>query len=82
MAVSFVPMVITFYGVGAILSGAAAYAVAAAKHRDASHWGFLGFVFPPFVLLTLLLPPLTLKHRRDREIGRSIERHLADRDDD
>ncbi len=82
MAVSVVPMVIAIYGMGAVASSLASYLIAAAKHRDASHWAFLGFVFPPLLLLTFFLRPLPHEQRVQRRLQRGLESYIADRNDD
>lgn len=82
MSTSMVPMVITLYGIGMLISAAVAYMIAAAKHRDASRWAFLGFIFPPLALLTLLLPRLTREEAHHRLLRRGLISAQRARDDD
>jgi hypothetical protein len=82
VSTSMVPMVITLYGTGMLISSGIAYFIAASKHRDAQRWAFLGFIFPPLALLTLLLPRLTSQEANSRLLRRDLIRAQRSRDDD
>ena len=73
------PMFITIYGVASILAAILAYIVASAKHRDASHWATVSFLFPPAVLLTLFLTRASAEHRQVRVIETKM-RKMFDHD--
>lgn len=49
---------IAIWGVVAIAGCIAAAIVAGVKNRDYSFWAAWGFMFPPAVLILLILPPL------------------------
>ena len=51
MSIQQLPMFITFYGLAGFASAILAYVVASAKHRDASHWATIAFLFPPLASL-------------------------------
>jgi hypothetical protein len=49
-------LLITVYLVSAFVAGLAATMVARAKYRHAGYWMLACFLFPPLILLLLLLP--------------------------
>jgi hypothetical protein len=69
MSTNMVPMVITLYGTGMLVSSGVAYVIAASKHRDASRWAFL-------------LPRLTSEEANSRLLRRDLIRAQRSRDDD
>lgn len=76
MTINQLPMYITFYGLAAIVGAVVAYMVASAKHRDASHWATIAFLFPPAALLTLLLSTLPREHRTAQVVERKIKQYF------
>lgn len=67
-------LVITLYLASALTAGLIAGVVAPAKRRHPGYWVIAAFLFPPSVLLLLLLPTGRGQHRRDDP--------YLDRDDD
>jgi hypothetical protein len=47
---------IAIYGTLMIVSAIAAVIIAGIKRRDYSYWGAVTFLFPPFLLLLILMP--------------------------
>ena len=76
MTINQFPMYVTFYGIAAVLAAVVAYMVASAKHRDASHWATIAFLFPPALLLTLLLSTVPAEHRQAHFVERKIKKYL------
>lgn len=76
MTISQFPMYVTFYGLAAIVAAVVAYAVASSKHRDASHWAAIAFIFPPAALLTLLLSTVPAEHRQANIVERKLKKYL------
>ena len=76
MSISQVPMFITIYGLASIVAAVVAYMIASAKHRDASHWATIAFLFPPAVLLTLVLRTIPPEHRSAHIVERKIRKYL------
>jgi len=76
MTINQLPMYITFYGIAAIVAAVVAFMVASAKHRDASHWATIAFIFPPAVLLTLLLSTVPSEHRGAHIVERKLRKYL------
>jgi len=74
MTVDQLPMYITLYGVVAILAALISYIVAAAKHRDASHWATIAFLFPPAVLVPLLMTTAPIEHRHANIVERKLRK--------
>jgi hypothetical protein len=72
------PLVVTAYGVSAIVSAGLALALAGAKRRDAQSWAFWSFLFPPAILA------LIFARRRSPEEAqvRKLTKALSPRDDD
>jgi hypothetical protein len=66
MSIQQVPMLITFYGIASFAAAIVAYVVASAKHRDGSHWATISFLFPPAVLIPLLMTTAPPEHRAAR----------------
>jgi hypothetical protein len=75
-------MLITYYGLAGLVAAVAAYAIASAKHRDASHWATVSFLFPPAVLITLLLTRSTAEHRLGQTLDKKLKRYIDDVHDD
>jgi hypothetical protein len=44
----------TYGGLSMLFGMVLGYMIAAWKNQDASRWGFIGFIFPPAILLLLL----------------------------
>ena len=76
MNIQQLPMFITFYGLGSVASAVLAYVVASAKHRDASHWATIAFLFPPAGLVTLLLTRASPEHRQSSVIDKKLRKYL------
>lgn len=81
MTIQQVPMLITFYGVASIVAAVIAYIVASAKHRDGSHWATISFLFPPAVLIPLLMTTAPPDQRSARVIEDKM-RKILDPDHD
>ncbi len=76
MTIQQVPMLITFYGVASIVAAVIAYIVASAKHRDGSHWATISFLFPPAVLIPLLMTTAPPDQRSARAIEDKMKKYL------
>lgn len=72
------PMVITIYGACSIVAAILAYMIASAKHRDASHWATVSFLFPPAMLFTLLLTRASGENRTLKHIEKHMKRMADD----
>jgi prolipoprotein diacylglyceryltransferase len=70
------PMLITIYGIASIIAAIVAYILASMKHRDASHWATVSFLFPPAALLTFFLSTAPVEHRQARVIEKKMEKYL------
>ena len=70
------PMYVTIYGAAAVVAAIVAYAVASAKHRDASHWAAIAFIFPPAVLIALLIPTVPAEHRQANIVERKLRKYF------
>ncbi len=82
MTVQQVPMLITLYGVASLIAAVIAYIVASAKHRDGSHWATISFLFPPAVLIPLLMTTAPPDLRHAKAIEGTVKKYLdPDRDD-
>ena len=70
---------LTFWGLAMLAGLALGPMISSWKNRDSSFWGFLSFVFPPAMLVLLVLPRLSgPRHRRlswDEADQRDHERH-------
>lgn len=76
MSIQQFPMFVTIYGIASIVAAVLAYMIANAKHRDASHWATIAFLFPPAVLLTLLLSTVPAEHRSAHIVEKKIRKYL------
>ena len=76
MTTAQIPMIITIYGVAAIVAAVVAYMIASAKHRDASFWATFSFLCPPAVLLTLVLSTVPVEHRGAQIVEKKIRKYL------
>jgi hypothetical protein len=81
MTVQQVPMLITIYGLASFAAAVIAYIVASAKHRDGSHWATIAFLFPPAVLIPLLMTTAPEEQRHARALETRIKKY-ADQDHD
>jgi len=76
MTAQFVPMMITFYGLASLAAAVIAYIVASAKHRDGSHWATISFLFPPAVLIPLLMTSAPPEQRHAKAIEDKVKKYL------
>jgi len=76
MSIQQLPMIITFYGLAGVVAAVIAYMVASARHRDASHWATIAFLFPPAVLLTLLLSTAPTEHRQVQVVEKKLRKYF------
>lgn len=76
MTVQQVPMLITFYGLASIVAAVIAYIVASAKHRDGSHWATISFLFPPAVLIPLLMTTAPQEQREARALESRVKKYI------
>ncbi len=76
MSIQQLPMFITFYGAASVVGAIVAYILASARHRDASHWATVSFLFPPAALITLFLTPAPPEHRHARALEQRLQKHL------
>ena len=76
MSIQQLPMFITFYGAAGFVAAILAYIVASSKHRDASHWATISFLFPPLALVTLLLSRASPEHRQTRIIEKKFQKYM------
>ncbi len=81
MSVQQVPMLITFYGLASLVAAVIAYIVASAKHRDGSHWATISFLFPPAVLIPLLMTTAPPEQRSARVLEDKLKK-FTDHDPD
>lgn len=79
MSIQQLPMFITFYGLASFASAILAYIVASAKHRDASHWATIAFLFPPLGLVTFFLTRPSIEHRQANALEKKF-RKVMDQD--
>lgn len=76
MTIQQLPMLITFYGLAGVVAAVVSYMIASAKHRDASHWATIAFLFPPAVLLTLFLSTVPAEHRQAHIVEKKLRKYL------
>jgi hypothetical protein len=76
MSVQQVPMLITIYGLASLVAAVVAYIVASAKHRDGSHWATISFLFPPAVLIPLLMTTAPPEQRHAKAIEAKVKKYL------
>jgi hypothetical protein len=76
MTVQQVPMLITIYGLASFVAAVIAYIVASAKHRDGSHWATISFLFPPAVLIPLLMTTAPEEQRAARAIEARVKKYI------
>jgi hypothetical protein len=76
MTLQQVPMLITFYGFASFVCAIIAYIVASAKHRDGSHWATISFLFPPAVLIPLLMTTAPDEQRQARAIESRVKKYI------
>lgn len=72
------PMVITVWGLTALVSGMLGAFLASAKRRSADSWAATAFLFPPSLLVLLLLSPATDAMVADRRMRRALRRFSDD----
>jgi hypothetical protein len=72
--VAWFPLIVTVYGMAAIVCAIAAYIIAMNKRRDRETWAFVCFFLPPLLLLLI-----SLRNLRPYE---QAPPHIHDDDDD
>ncbi|MEZ5923589.1 MAG: hypothetical protein R3D57_04310 [Hyphomicrobiaceae bacterium] len=72
------PMVITVWGVVAVISAILGGILAAAKRRSVDAWAAAGFLFPPSLLVLLLLPRASDQMVADRHLQKTLKRLSTD----
>lgn len=72
------PMVITFWGAAAIISGILGFLIASAKRRSADFWTAISFLFPPSLIALLMLPRATDAMVADRQLRKALRRFTPD----
>jgi hypothetical protein len=72
------PMVITVWGLTAIVCGVLGALLATSKRRSADAWAATSFLFPPSLLALALLPRATDEMVADRRMRRALNRFSAD----
>ncbi len=58
--IAWTPLVITVYGIAAIVCAVIAWFTASRKYRDRQSWAFTCFFLPPMLLVLVWLKPLRL----------------------
>lgn len=74
--VAMFPLIITVIGGLSLVCALAAYVIAGRKHRNRQSWAFWGFLFPPSLLLLVVLPTVSVSH------GPHSHTHVGDPEDD
>lgn len=77
-----VPAVIAVIGLTCIAATILGYITARVKRRNPDAWAFACFVFPPLLLILLLLPKPSKPYDREAARRKRLERDLADMWDD
>jgi hypothetical protein len=72
------PMVITVWGVTAVVAGILGALLATAKRRSADAWATASFLFPPSLLALVLLPRATDQMVADRRMRKALSRFSTD----
>lgn len=72
------PMVITYWGVTALVSAFLGFLLASAKHRSADFWTAVAFLFPPSLLALMLLPRASDAMVADRQMRKALRRFNSD----
>ena len=72
------PMVITIWGVTALVSGVLGFMLAAAKRRSADAWATAAFLFPPSLLILIMLQRATDQMVADRRMRQALKRFSTD----
>lgn len=72
------PMVITVWGLIALVAGVLGAILASAKRRSADAWATAAFLFPPSLFALILMPRATDAMVADRQMRKAIRRFSAD----
>lgn len=72
------PMVITVWGLTALVAGVLGALLAAAKRRSADAWAAAAFLFPPSLLALALLPAASDQMVAERRMRQALKRFSAD----
>ncbi len=72
------PLVITVWGLTALVSGILGAILASAKRRSADAWAATAFLFPPSLLALVFLPSATDQMVADRRMRQALKRFSAD----
>ena len=72
------PMVVTVWGLTALLAAVLGAVLARAKRRSADAWATAAFLFPPSLLALVFLPSATDQMVADRHMRQALKRFNAD----
>ncbi|MGH1349499.1 MAG: hypothetical protein ACRBBN_01640 [Methyloligellaceae bacterium] len=70
--------IVLIWGVTAISGALFGAIIAAMKNRSADNWGFSCFIFPPALLILLLLPKGTYNQRRKKISQNDLDEDIKD----
>ena len=72
------PMVVTVWGLIALVSGVLGAILASAKRRSKDTWAATAFLFPPSLIALMLLPRASDQMVADRQMRKALKRFTAD----
>ncbi len=72
------PMVITVWGLTALVAAVLGALLASTKRRSADAWAAAAFLFPPSLIALLLMPRATDAMVAERQMRKAIKRFSVD----